>query len=91
MDEVAAHLPDVLPEEPDGFIEVFEQARRFLAHSNVETDRQRAALLNILHGLEKKSVTLKRWAPNQKFAKALRDEKRGDFIERVTRPVSSNL
>jgi len=87
MDEVAAHLPDVLPEEPDGFIEVFEQARRFLAHSNVETDRQRAALLNILHGLEKKSVTLKRWAPNQKFAKALRDEKRGAFIERVTRPV----
>lgn len=87
MEEVAAHLPDPLPEGPDDFIEVFHRAQRFVAHGNLQSDRQRATLLTILHGLEKKVVTLKCWAPNQHFAKALRDEVRGEFIERVTGPV----
>ena len=44
-------------------------------------------LLNILHGLEKKKFVLKRWAPNQEFAKALKSELRDEFVERVTGPA----
>ena len=87
MDEVAAHLPNPLPEGPDDFIEVFEKARRFVAHGKLESDQDQATFLNILHGLKKKEFVLKRWAPNQKFAKALKSELRDEFVERVTGPA----
>jgi ATP-dependent helicase/nuclease subunit A len=87
MQEVQEHIPDPLPDGQDAFMEVLERAQLFLNNCNMESDKQRVSLLKILHGLEKKAVTLKRWIPNQAFAKSLRDEIRAEFIERVTGPV----
>ncbi len=87
MQETAEHIPTPPAAGQDAFMETFERAQLFLRHHNLQSERQQIDLLKILHGLKKKAVVLKRWAPHQAFAKSLRDEKRSEFIERVTEPV----
>ena len=89
MREVEEYIPDPLPEGQDAFMEVFERAQLFLSHCNLESDRQQVTLLQILDGIKKKGITLKRWAPNQTFAKSLRDEIRLELVEGVTGPALS--
>ena len=87
VDEVARHIPDPLPDGQDAFMETFERAQLFVNNCDLSSDRQKVTLLKILHSLEKRGVTLKRWAPNQVFAKELRDVGRATFVDNVSGPA----
>ena len=85
--DVAQHIPEPLLEGRDDFLEAFERARLFIANCDLSSERHRVTLLKLLHVLEKKSITLRRWAPNGAYAKVLRDELRAAFVDSVTRPA----
>ena len=71
LQHTGAFIPDPLPGRRDACQTALMRARLFLSNRGIQSDADRIALLHILSG--NLGVTLKSWAPNQDFAKHLRD------------------
>ena len=85
LEEVESHLPDPLPGKRDGVQSALTRARLFLLNRGIRSDADRIMLLQMLTG--RLGVTLKSWAPNQDFAKTLRDGLLSEFQAEVLDPV----
>ena len=79
------HIPDPLPGRRDTLQSALMRARLFLSNRGIQSDADRITLLHILTG--NLGVTLKSWAPNQDFAKHLRDTLLPEFQTEILDPT----
>ena len=80
-----AHIPDPLPGKRDPLQTALKRARLFFSNRKIKSDADRITLLQMLGG--KLGVTLKSWAPNGDFAKALRDGVLPEFQTEILAPT----
>ena len=85
LQRAEAYIPDPLPGRRDGLQTALARARLFLSNREIQSDADRIALLHILSG--NLGVTLKSWAPNQDFAKDLRDTLLSEFQNEILDPT----
>ena len=85
LERTEAHIPDPLPGRRDALQTALMRARLFLSNRGIHSDADRIALLHILSG--NLGVTLKSWAPNQDFAKRLRDTLFPEFQTEILAPT----
>ena len=85
LQRTEAYIPDPLPGRRDTLQTALTRARLFLSNRGIHSDADRIALLQILTG--NLSVTLKSWAPNQDFAKHLRDTLLSEFQAETLDPT----
>lgn len=85
LQRAEAYIPDPLPGRRDGLQTALTRARSFLSNREIQSDADRISLLQILSG--NLGVTLKSWAPNQDFAKDLRDTLLSEFQTETLDPT----
>ena len=85
LQRAEAYIPDPLPGRRDGLQTALARARLFLSNREIQSDADRITLLHILTG--NLGVTLKSWAPNQDFAKDLRDTLLSEFQNEILDPT----
>ena len=85
LEHAESHLPDPLPGKRDTLQSALTRARLFLLNRGITSDADRITLLQLLTG--RLNVTLKSWAPNQDFAKTLRDQLLSGFQTETLNPV----
>lgn len=85
LQHTEAHIPDPLPGRRDSLQTALTRARSFLSNRGIHSDSDRIELLQILTG--NLGVTLKSWAPNQDFAKYLRDTLLSEFQTESLNPT----
>ena len=79
-------VPDPLNEPPDRFQARLIYATNFVDHYGLRTDADRVHLLSRF-SVKNTAIVLRKWAPNEAEARALRDRDFADIRDRVIQPA----